>query len=230
MVEIKINTPKVQSGEAHQRIAEMLPYMERIGSLKHGVMLPLGLDASQLKVGDQLWQPWTSEEREFLRGVRTIFAHARCTVLGDGSLRVRDRHSRAPGKPELDGLSFDKSITDWEWKAQAFQYFSQRLDTLVLQRFHCYFTSVVTCQTSGQSVEASDYLTCGHVEYSEHGDKNVLGRKPKGGTLCVTSSIGCQDDMEERVNSSARKGVITYDGLDKMISSLESMDKIAIEG
>ena len=38
MVQIKINTPKVQSDEALARIMQMLHYMERIGRLRHGIM------------------------------------------------------------------------------------------------------------------------------------------------------------------------------------------------
>ena len=228
MVEIRVNTPKMRSVEAHQRITEMLPYMERVGRLKHGVMLPFGMDASQLKAGDQLWQPWNFEERNYLRGVRNIFAHARCAVLEDGSLRVRDNSRLAPGEPELDGFHFDKSTTDWEWTSREFQDFSQRLGELVFQRFQCSIVSIVSCHTCGQSVDASDYLTCEHVEYAERSDRNILGRKPKGATLRVTASLGYRDDTE-RLEGSARKGVVTYDGLDRMISSLESMDEIAEE-
>ena len=62
MVQIKINTPKARSDEALAHITQMLHYMERIGRLRHGVMMPPGVDASQMKAGEQLWQPWTPEE------------------------------------------------------------------------------------------------------------------------------------------------------------------------
>ncbi len=228
MVHIKINTAKVRSVEAHQRITEMLPYMERIGRLEHGVMMPLGADASQMEAGATLWQPWTPEEREYFKGVRTIFAHARCLVLGNGDLRVRDKYHRAPGKPEVDGFHFDKTTTGWEWNAQEFQEFSQRLEKLVFQRFQCHSLATVTCQTCGQSVDAPDYLTCGHVKYLE-GSNGTGISKPAGGTLQVTFSFGYQDDMKDKFGDTGMKGVVTYDGLDLIISSMESIDKVASE-
>ena len=228
MVQIKINTPKERSVEAHQCITEMLPYMERIGRLQHGVMMPLGADASQMKAGDKLWQPWTPEEREYFKGVRTVFAHARCSVLGNGALRVRDKYHRAPGKPEIDGFHFDKTTTDWEWNAQEFQEFSQKLEKLVFQRFQCYSLATITCQTCGQSVDGLDYLTCGHVKYLEGSNGNGIS-KPAGGTLQVAFSFGYQDDMKDEYWDTGMKGVITYDGLDLIISSMESIDKIASE-
>ena len=47
MVQIKINTPKVQSDEALARIMQMLHYMERIGRLRHGIMMPLGAEPAK---------------------------------------------------------------------------------------------------------------------------------------------------------------------------------------
>ena len=225
MVQIKIKTPKVQSDEALARIVQLLHYMERIGRLRHGVMMPPGADVSKMKAGDQLWQPWTLEEREYIKGVRTIFAHARYSVLGNGALRVRDKYHLRPGKPEIHGFHFDKTETDWEWNAQELWELSQRLETLVLQRIQCYFLSSVTCQTCGQSVDGRDYLTCGHVEYPEESNGTGIS-KPKGGTLQITATVGCQDDMKDKFGD---KGVITYDGLDMMISNMESIDKIASE-
>ncbi len=213
MVQIKVNTPKVRSVEAHQRITEMLPYMERIGKLEHGVMMPLGADASQMEAGDKLWQPWTPEERGYFKGARTIFAHARCLVLENGGLRVRDKYRRAPGKPEIDGFHFDKTTTDWEWNAQELQEFSQRLEKLVFQRFQCHSLATVTCQTCGQSVNASDYLTCGHVKYLE-GTNGTGISKPAGGMLQITFSFGYrnEDDMKDKFGDTGMKGVIAYDG------------------
>lgn len=228
-MQIRINTPKVQSDEALAQIQQMLHWMERIGRLRHGVMVPPGADVKKMNEGDELWQPWTSEERSYFRGVRTIFAHARCTVLGNGDLRVRDRSPFRPGKPDIDGLHFDKETTDWEWDAQEFQDFAQRLKALVLERFQFYHIATVTCQTCGQSVNGTDYLTCGHVEYSERSDGSVIARKPRGATLGVTASIGYRDDMKEDLDGTAMKGVVTYDGLDLIISSMESADAIAIE-
>ena len=229
MVQIKINTPKERSVEAHQRITEMLPYMERIGRLQHGVMMPPGADASQMKAGDELWQPWTPEERAYVKGVRTVFAHARCMVLGNGDLRVRDKFHLAPGKPEVDGLHFDKTTKDWEWNAQEFQEFSQRLEQLVFQRFQCYSLATVTCQTCDQSVKGSDYLTCGHVRYSD-GSNGAIVNKPAGGRLTISFSFGYQDDMKDKLGDAGRKVVITYDGLDWIIGNMEAMDNIASEG
>ena len=137
-MQIKINTPKVRSDEALARIQQMLHWMERIGRLQHGAMVPPGADVSKMNEGDELWQPWTSEERNYFKGVRTIFAHARCSVLGNGAPRVRDRSRYRPGKPDIDGSHFDKETTDWEWDAQEFQEFAQRLKALVLQRFQFY--------------------------------------------------------------------------------------------
>ena len=182
-----------------------------------------------MKAGDQLWQPWTAEEREYIRGVRTIFAHARCAVLGNGALRVRDRYHLRPGKPEIHGFHFDKTTTDWEWNAQEFQEFSQRLETLVLQRFQCWFLPTVTCQTCGQSVNGGDYLTCGHVKYPE-GSNGAGISKPKGGTLQITASLGYHNEMKDEIVGTNMKGVITYDGLDRIISRMESVDKIASQG
>ena len=146
----------------------------------------------------------------------------------NGSLRVRDKYYRAPGKPEIDGLYFDKTTSDWEWTAREFQEFSQRLEKLVFQRFQCYFLATVTCQTCGQAVEGSDYLTCGHVKYPE-GSKGAIISKPAGGTLKVTSLLGYQDDMKDKFGDPGRNAVITYDGLDLIISSMEAIDRIASE-
>ena len=84
MVQIRMNTPKMRSDAALARISEMLHHMERIGRLRHGVMVPPGMDISQMKAGDRLWQPWTAEERRYIGGVRNIFAHSYRRVLGNG--------------------------------------------------------------------------------------------------------------------------------------------------
>ena len=66
MVQIRINTPKVRSDEALARISEMLHYMERIGRLRHGVMVPPGIDVSQMQAGTALmhatWHPIPHQE------------------------------------------------------------------------------------------------------------------------------------------------------------------------
>ena len=191
-------------------------------------MLPPGADASQMKAGDKLWQPWTLQERKYFKGVRTIFAHARCLVLGNGDLRVRDKYRGAPGKPETDGFRFDKTTTDWEWNAQEFQEFSQRLDKLVFQRIQCYSNATVTCQTCGRSVDGQDRLTCDHVKYLE-GSSGTGISKPAGGTLEANFSFGYQDDMKGKFGDTGMKGVITYDGLDLIINSMEWLEKIARE-
>ena len=227
-MQIKINTPKVRSDEAMGRIMQILQWMERIGRLKHGVAVPMGVDASKMKEGDQLWQPWTSEERNYFKGVRNLFAHGRCSVLGNGDVRVRDKHPLRFGKPEIHGLQFDKTTTDWEWNAQEFQEFAQRLETLVLQRLQSYFISTVTCQTCGQSVDARDRLTCGHVEYMEGSNSGGFS-KPKGGTLLITVTLGYDDDMKDNFADPGMIAVVTHDGLDLFISSMEQFDKIAIE-
>jgi len=58
--------------------------------------------------------------------------------------------------------------------------------------------------------------------------------KPAGGTLQITFSFGYRneddkDDMKDKFGDTVMKGVITYDGLDLIISSMESIDKIASE-
>ena len=229
-----MNTPEVQSRIALSRIDEMLPYMERIGRLRHGAMLPMGADASQVKEGDHLWMPWSFEERNYFKRVRTIFGHARRTVMGNGGLRVQDkphwsrgRKIEPPGKPEIDGLEFDETTTSWEWSAEEFQEFSQRLETLVFERFQVHIQSTVTCQTCGQSVSGRDLLTCGHGQYREV-TGSALVHKPSGGTLEVTATIGYAG-LKYEVGAKATKGVFTYDGLDLIISSLESFDQIAID-
>jgi len=153
---------------------------------------------------------------------------------------VGKRGSTGPGqissctwKAEIDGFHFDKTTTDWEWNAQELQEFSQRLEELVFQRFQCHSLATVTCQTCGQSVNASDYLTCGHVKYLE-GTNGTGISKPAGGTLQITFSFGYRneddmDDMKDKFGDTVMKGVITYDGLDLIISSMESIDKIASE-
>ena len=229
LVQVKVNTPRVQSDEALAHIMQILHYMERIGRLQHGVMLPFGADATKIKEGDQLWQPWSSEERKYIRDVRTIFAHARYSVLPNGSLRVRDRYRLAPGKPDIQGFLFDKTTTDWEWSPQELQEFSEKLRTLVLERIQGYSVATVTCQTCGQTVKGQDRLACGHVKYPE-GSTGSFISKPAGGTLQITFAMGYQDDMKDKYGGEGRKGVITYDGLDLIINSLEAMDKIAIEG
>ena len=224
MVQIKINTPKVRSDEALAKIMQLLHYMERIGKLKHCIMLPMGIDANQRKAVEKLWQPWTSEEREYFRGLRTIFAHADYKILANGSLRVRDTYHRRPGKPEIDGLHFDNTMSKWEWTSEELQRLSERLEKLVLNRFQCYFRVTVTCGTCGQSVDGFDYLTCDHVEYPE-GPKGTGFSKPKGATLETIFTIGYGDDL--KLEDADRKAVITYDGLDRIISDLETTDKIA---
>ena len=229
MVQIRINTPKVRSDAALARISEMLHYMERIGRLKHGVMVPPGMDTAQMKAGDRLWRPWTDDERRYIRSVRNIFAHARPRVLGNGDLRVKDRSPERPGKPDLHGLGFDKAVQHWEWTAQEFQEYSQRLETLVFQRLRVYFQATVTCQVCGASVDGRDFLTCGHAEYA-NATGGALLRKPELGTAEMTTSITCEDTMAAELEAKGTKGVITDDGLDLMIRSLELMDKIASEG
>ena len=191
-----MNTPRVRSQVALSRIQEMLPYMERIGKLRHGVMFPVGLEASQIQAGDNLWMPWTADERYYFRGVRTVFAHARLAVLENGGLRVHDKSRWAPGKPEIDGLGFDKSTTSWEWSSQDFETFFLSLERLLLRRFRVYFRPTVTCQTCGKVVDGDAFLDCGHVQYGEQADGSVLARKPKGGTLQMTATITCQDTEE----------------------------------
>ena len=197
MVPFRVNTPKVQSQEALARITQTLHYMERIGRLRHGVMVPLGVDSSQLKVGAQLWQPWKAEERQYIRRVRNIFAHARCRVLENGALRVRDRSPHRSGQPDINGTDFDTTTTDWEWNAQEFLELSQRLETLVLHRLQCYFHATVTCQICGQSVDGRNYLTCGHVKYNE-GPKDRSSISQTGPQPRLT----CQSDttMTQRMN------------------------------
>lgn len=229
MVQIRINTPKMRSDAALARISEMLHYMERIGRLKHGVMVPPGVDISQMKAGGQLWQPWTAEERRYIGGVRNIFAHARPRVLGNGDLRVRDRSPERRGQPDLHGFGFDKATQDWEWTAQEFQEYSQRLETLVFQRLRVYVQTMVTCQVCGESVDGRDFLACGHTEYAD-GSGGGLLHKPKRGTAQITASISYDDAIAAELEAKGIKGVITDDGLDMMIRSLEQMDKIASEG
>ena len=228
---IKINTPKVRSDEALARIQTTLHYIERIGRLRHGVMVPFGIEPSEMGPDVQLWQPWTHDERLYLKGVRTIFGHARLAVLENGALRVRDRHRSAPGKPEIDGFQFDKKTRDWEWDAQEFQAFSQRLEKLVFKRIQAYRRATVTCGTCGQSVDGREYLTCGHVEYADTLErKGGLFSKPAGGVVHNTIQIGCQDSMKDKIEDDGWKEmVITYEGLDQIISSLESFDKLASE-
>ena len=228
MVQIKINTPKVQSEEALVRIMQMLHYMERIGRLRHGVMLPMGVDASQMQAGDQLWQPWKTEERKYIRGVRNIFAHARCRVLENGGLRVRDRSPQRPGKPEIHGTDFDATTTDWEWSAQETLELSHRLEELVLRRLQCYIQTTVTCMTCGQSIDGREYLTCGHVKYNE-GPKGSIFNQPEHATAQISAIFGYSDDLARKFESKGLKGTITDEGLDKIISSLEQTDKIASE-
>ncbi|MXZ89933.1 MAG: hypothetical protein F4W95_00510 [Chloroflexi bacterium] len=229
MVQIRINTPKVRSDEALARISEMLPYMERIGRLKHGVMTPPGIDINRMRVGDRLWQPWTYEERVYLKGVRNIFAHSRKRVLENGALRVRDRSPERCGKPDLRGLGFDRAIQDWEWTAQEFQEFSQRLETLVFQRLRGYMEPKVTCQVCGETVDGRDALPCGHGEYADESGGALL-RKPKHGTAEIKLTVTYNDAIAGELEAKGIKAVITDDGLDLMIQSLEQMDKIASEG
>ena len=228
MVQIKINTPKVQSEEALARITQILHYMERIGRLRHGVMLPFGADITQMKAGDRLWQPWETDERLYIRGVRNLFGHARYRVLENGALRVRDRSPQRSGKPEIHGTSFDTTTTDWEWSAQEFLALAQRLEDLVLHRIQCYFRATVTCQICGRSVDGRERLTCGHVKYQE-GPKGSLISKPDRGAVQIDVSIGYSEDTANELATQGTRGTITDEGLDQIISSLEQTDKIASE-
>ena len=230
MVQIRINTPKVRSDEALARISEMLHYMERIGRLKHGVMVPPGVDISQMKAGDRLWQPWTSEERRYIGGVRNIFAHSYRRVLGNGDLRVRDRSPERRGKPDLHGFGFDRATQAWEWTAQEFQEYTRRLETLVFQRLRVYIETTVTCQVCGESVDGRDFLPCGHGEYADASGSALLYR-PKKGAAQIKATISYDDAVAAELEAKGiNKGTITDDGLDLMIRSLEDMDKIASEG
>ena len=206
----------------------MLHYMERIGRLRHGVMLPFGADIAQIKAGDRIWQPWETGERRYIRGVRNVFAHARCRVLENGALRVRDRSPQRPGKPDIHSIGFDVTTTDWEWSAHEFIELSQWLETLVLHRIQCYFRSTVTCQICGQSVDGRERLTCGHIKYRERPVGSLIS-KPEHGTLQINVSIGYSEDMANELATQGFKGTITDEGLDRIISSLEQADKIASE-
>ena len=229
MVQIRINTPKMRSDEALARISEMLHYMERIGRLRHGVMVPFGLDVSQMKPSDPLWQPWTAEERQYIKGVRNVFAHSRRRVLENGNLRVRDRSPERRGKPDLLGFGFDGDTQDWEWTAREFQEYSRRLEDLVFQRVRVYIQTTVTCQVCGESVDGRDFLKCGHGEYPDRTGGALL-RKPKNGTAEIVASISYDDATTADLAAKGHKGIITDDGLDLMIRSLEDMDKIASDG
>lgn len=228
MVHIKINTPKVRSEEALARITQMLHYMERIGKLRHGVMVPLNGDVSQMKAGDLLWRPWKAEERQYIRGVRNVFAHARCRVLENGALRVRDRSPQRPGKPDIHGTDFDATTTDWEWSAPEFLELNQRLEVLVLGRIQFHPRATVKCQICGQSVDGREYLTCGHVKYSE-GSKGSIINKPDRGTAQVRGTIGYDDAFANELGTKVIRGTITDDGLEAIICELERTDKIAFE-
>ena len=226
MVQIKINTPKVQSEEALTRIMQMLHYMERIGRLRHGVMLPFGADMTQMKAGDRLWQPWETDERLYIRGVRNIFAHARYRVLENGTLRFRDRSPQRPGKPDVTEIGFDTTTTDWEWSPREFLELSRRLEELVLHRIQCYFQATVTCQICGISVDGQERLTCGHVKYSG-GPKGSIINKPERGTAEINVSIGYDKDMANDLASKGLRGTITDEGLEAIIRELERTDKVA---
>ena len=226
MVQIKVNTPKVQSEQALARITQILHYMSRIGRLRHGVMMPFGADPSQMKAGDKLWQPWKAEERQYIRGVRNFFAHARYRVLENGTLRVRDRSPQRTGKPDIRGTDFDSTTTDWEWTAEEFLELSQRLETLILHRLQCYFHATVTCQICGQSVDGRDYLTCGHVKYGE-GPKGSLINKPDRATAQINVSIGYYQDTANELGAKGIRVTITDEGLEAIISNLEWTDSIA---
>ena len=226
MVQIKINTPKVQSEEALARITQMLHYMERIGRLRHGVMLPFGADITHMKAGDRLWQPWETDERLYIRGVRNLFGHARYRVLENGALRVRDRSPQRSGNPEIHDTCFDTTATDWEWSAQEFLALAQRLEELVLQRIQCYFQAKVTCQICGKSVDGREYLTCGHVKYGE-GPKGSIINKPERGTTEINVSIGYDKDMANDLATKGLRGTITDEGLEAIIRELERTDTIA---
>ena len=218
-----VSFTKLQSDEALARITELLPFMERIGRLPHGVMLPIG--TKEVKEGTQVWKPWTDDERRYMKGVRNIFAHARCRVLPDGGLRVKDQSQKHVGKPEIDGLSFDSGISAWEWTVQEFQQFSQRLMELTHNRFRVSFQATVVCQICGQSVDGRDYLSCGHVTYQE-GSQPALFRKPSGGTLIMTTEVSYTDNASERQGF---EGVITDEGLEMILQALEWLDKLACE-
>ena len=100
-MQIRINTPQARSEGAMGRTMQLLPWMERIGKLRHGVAVPFGADVSKMSEDDELWQPWTSEERKYFKGVRNMFAHGRCSVLGNGDVRVKDKRPRyRTGKPD----------------------------------------------------------------------------------------------------------------------------------
>lgn len=51
--------------------------------------------------------------------------------------------------------------------------------------------------------------------------------EPAGGTLQIVFSVGYQDDMKDDYCDTGAKGVITYDGLDLIIGSMETIDRIA---
>ena len=118
---------------------------------------------------------YSGKEREKLRIVRNRFAHGLTTIQDDGSIQIRDI--------EQDRV-FDYALNDLYELEKMFSDFVNRLEILA--------TSTVTCQTCGEEVDASQMLTCGHVEYKEGADENGawLARKPKGGTLETNITFG----------------------------------------
>ena len=66
------------------------------------------------------------------------------------------------------------------------------------------------------------------MQYPEE-SKGAIISKPAGGTLKVTSLFGYQDNMKDKFGDPGKKAVITYDGLDLIISSMEAIDRIASE-
>ena len=72
-------------------------------------------------------------------------------------------------------------------------------------------------------------MACGHSEYAD-GSGSALLHKPKLGTAKATASISYDDAIAAELEAKGIKGVITDDGLDLMIRSLEQMDQLASEG
>ena len=79
---------------------------------------------------------------------------------------------------------------------------------------------------AGQSVDGREYLTCGHVKYSE-GPKGSIINKPERGTAEINVSVGYDKDMANEFGTKGLRGTITDEGLEAIIRELERTDKIA---
>ena len=205
-------------------VIEMLPYMERIGRLKHGIMPPM----TRTPDDRQLWKPWTDEERRYINEYRQLFAHARKVVLQDGSIRFNDKKRCKPAIA-MGGM-YDFGVHEWTWSYGEFETLVSGLEELINNRIQAYVQMSHTCETCGLTAYGDEFLQCGHVAYGDDqcpGD-GALGRKGAGSSSLVRCWVSV-DGFKDVDLSQARKMTVVDNGLNLAITAMEELEVLIKE-